>query len=101
MVYLQVVILSMTIVLASTYTSSIDTSALQYDYTTNNYYPECAPVEENRKPLNGSYPDDGCGDYSVRFKSDGNCYPLLKRGPCSSIYYWVTVHPDTYEVIYY
>ena len=40
--------------------------------------------------------DDGCGDASVRFR-DGNCYPVLRRGPCSSLN-WITVDPDNFTV---
>lgn len=102
----------MTFVLASTYytTNTTKTSTRKYGY--NSYKPrkykmdkpeniECAPVMEKPTITSGSSPDDGCGDYSVRFKSDGKCYPLMKQGPCDSIYYWVTVDPKTFEVIYY
>jgi hypothetical protein len=57
-----------------------------------------AKVPQNGKPSNSSYPDDGCGDYSVRFKGDGYCYPLLKKGPCENVLFWITVDPYTYEV---
>ena len=32
-------------------------------------------------------------DSSVRFAMDGRCYPLLRRGPCSYPFHWVTVDP--------
>ncbi len=58
-------------------------------------------VPQNEKPSNSSFADDGCGDNSVRFKSDGYCYPVLRQGPCENLRYWVTVDPDTYEVRIY
>ena len=42
-------------------------------------------------------PNDGCGNSSVRFQG-GGCYPVLKRGPCRSPYFWVTVNPVTLVV---
>lgn len=48
--------------------------------------------------LKDFYRDDGCRDFSVRFKSDGRCHPLLKQGPCLSKYDWVTVDPYTLQV---
>ncbi|KAK4018494.1 Uncharacterized protein APZ42_027258 [Daphnia magna] len=67
--------------------------------TSYNSYPtyNAASVPQNEKPSNASFPDDGCGDYAVRFKDDGYCYPVLKKGPCKSLLYWVTVDPYTYE----
>lgn len=59
---------------------------------------DVASIPQNGKPSNASFPDDGCGDYAVRFKDDGYCYPVLKKGPCKSALYWVTVDPYTYDV---
>lgn len=67
-----------------------------------NYPPFNGPkVPQNGKPSNASYPDDGCGDYSVRFKGDGYCYPVLKKGPCENVLFWITVDPYTYEVRFF
>jgi len=56
------------------------------------------PVNDVTIPVLGNdQPDDGCGDSSVRFQ-DGKCYPVLKRGPCSNPYFWVTVDPKTLMV---
>jgi hypothetical protein len=50
-------------------------------------------------PVTGSsYPADGCGDSSVRYRNDGRCYPLLKRGPCPGLA-WMTVDPTDFSVI--
>lgn len=50
-------------------------------------------------PLIGiDFPDDGCGDNSVRF-SDGNCYPVLRRGPCDDPLQWITLDPVTIKVV--
>ena len=54
----------------------------------------CRQTPENR---NVKIPFDGCGNSSVRF-DDGHCRPLLKRGSCTSPYYWVTVDPTTFKV---
>ena len=69
-------------------------------YETSEYPKELvrAPVPENTKPGDFSLPDDKCGDFSVRFKDDDYCYPLLERGPCSNPYFWVTVDPYTFKV---
>lgn len=44
-----------------------------------------------------SFPDDGCGDASVRF-GDGRCHSVLRRGPCSNPRHWMTVDPITLSV---
>ena len=61
-------------------------------------YSDGTKVPQNGKPSKFSFPDDGCGDNSIRFKSNGYCYPVLRQGPCKNLRYWVTVDPDTYEV---
>lgn len=56
------------------------------------------PLNDLSIPVIGSdLPNDGCGDGSVRF-SDGLCYPVLKRGPCRHINYWITVDPVSLRV---
>ncbi len=51
------------------------------------------PVNNLAIPVPGSnFPNDGCGDSSIIFQ-DGQCYPVLKRGPCRNPHYWVTVDP--------
>lgn len=104
MIYFQV-ILVMTLTLSSTHGKRLgEPSTEKYAYKpANKYYPVCKEIPENKRPSrsNESIPDDGCGDYSVRFKYDGYCYPLLKQGPCPTIYQWVTLDPYTYEVIFY
>lgn len=56
------------------------------------------PVSRLTFPVSGiDFPGDGCGDNSVQF-SDGNCYPVLRRGNCSNPQYWVTVDPITLQV---
>ena len=42
--------------------------------------------------------DNGCGDHSIIFQ-DGNCYPILRRGPCPDRRHWLTVDPLTLRVI--
>nr|CAH0105206.1 unnamed protein product [Daphnia galeata] len=42
-------------------------------------------------------PDDGCDSNSVKFDSDGQCYPLRGREPCSDPRQWVTVDPKTFK----
>ena len=54
----------------------------------------CRQTPENK---NVKIPFDGCGNSSVRF-DDGHCGSLLKRGPCTSPYHWVTVDPTTFKV---
>ncbi|KZS08618.1 Uncharacterized protein APZ42_027307 [Daphnia magna] len=55
------------------------------------------PANNIEFPVNGNdFPDDGCGDNSVRF-SDGNCYPVLRRGPCTDPHQWVTLDPVTIQ----
>ena len=57
-------------------------------------------------------PDNGCGTSSVRFEGNaldsetsvqqfdnGFCAPLLRRGPCTSPFEWVTADPNTFEVL--
>lgn len=57
------------------------------------------PVNDLPIPVPGkNLQDDGCGYSSIRFK-DGRCYPLLKRGPCSNPYFWVTLDPVRLTVI--
>jgi hypothetical protein len=81
---------------APTYSSDVSSTA---DNSCENYPPlSGAKVPQNGKASNSSYPDDGCGDYSVRFKGDGYCYSLLKKGPCENVLFWITVDPYTYEV---
>ncbi|XP_046441044.1 uncharacterized protein LOC124191993 [Daphnia pulex] len=82
---------------APTYSSDVSSTA---DNSCENYPPlSGAKVPQNGKASNSSYPDDGCGDYSVRFKGDGYCYSLLKKGPCENVLFWITVDPYTYEGI--
>ncbi len=82
---------------AQTY-PSYNSSTIDNSYGSYRPFNAVAPVPQNRKPSNASYLDDGCGDSSVRFKGDGYCYPLLKKGPCYSVLFWITVDPHTYEV---
>ena len=37
----------------------------------------------------------GCNDSSIMFPEDGNCYPVLKQGPCTRPFEWLTVDPRT------
>lgn len=55
--------------------------------------------ENNLKiPVVGvSFQDDGCSDNSIRF-GNGECYPVLKRGPCHDPHSWVTVDPVQLQV---
>ena len=56
------------------------------------------PVNRLTFPVRGiDFPGDSCGDNSVQF-SDGNCYPVLKRGNCRNPQHWVTVDPITLQV---
>lgn len=55
------------------------------------------PEVHHDMPVRGSdFPDDGCGDFSVRF-DDERCYPILRRGPCGATH-WVTINPQTLRV---
>jgi hypothetical protein len=84
---------------APTYSSEFSDVSSTEDHSCESCPPlNGATVPQNGKPSNSSYPDDGCGDYSVRFKGDGYCYPLLKIGPCENVLFWITVDPYTYEV---
>lgn len=57
------------------------------------------PEHHHQIPLDGlDFPNDECGDRSVRF-ADGNCYILLRRGPCADPYHWVTLDPIQLRVI--
>ena len=57
------------------------------------------PTNNLPLPVNGiDFQDDGCGDGSVRF-GDGNCYSVLKRGPCADPHRWLTVDPIQLQVI--
>lgn len=59
---------------------------------------EQIPENDLDIPVDGlSFPDDGCGDGSIRF-SNGTCYPVFKRGPCNPRS-WVTVDPFRLQVI--
>ena len=42
--------------------------------------------------------DGGCGDGSIIFQ-DGNCHPILRRGPCPDRRHWLTVDSSTLRVI--
>ena len=56
------------------------------------------PVNDMQIPVNGSnLRDDQCGDGLVRYR-DGNCYPVLRRGPCTNPLQWLTVDPITLSV---
>ena len=58
------------------------------------------PVNNMPIPVTGSnLRDDECGDGSVRFR-DGNCYPVLRRGPCDNPLHWLTVDPITLSVLH-
>ncbi len=58
------------------------------------------PINNLPLPVDGiDFQDDGCGDGSVRF-DDGNCYPVLRRGPCANPFQWVTVDPIQLRVIH-
>jgi len=46
--------------------------------------------------VGGAFVDDFCRDYAARFV-DGNCYALLKRGPCPPLH-WLTVDPQLLAV---
>jgi hypothetical protein len=56
------------------------------------------PVYDQEFSANGSIPDDGCDSNSVKFDSDGQCYPLMGREPCNDPRQWVTVDPKTFKV---
>ena len=58
------------------------------------------PIYVQTFPANGSIPDDGCDSNSVKFESDGQCYPLMGREPCSDSRQWVTIDPKTFKVNY-
>jgi|688.fasta_scaffold64240_2 hypothetical protein len=58
------------------------------------------PVYDQEFLAKGSIPDDGCDSNSVKFDSDGQCYPLRGREPCSDPRQWVTVDPKTFKVNY-
>ena len=83
---------------------AINGTASTFEYRSPQYYSKqysysAGPkVPQNGKPSKSSFPDDGCGYNSVRFKGDGYCYPVLRQGPCENLRYWVTVDPDTNEV---
>ena len=51
----------------------------------------CRQTHEVKIPFYGS------GNSSAKF-DDGYRGPLLKKGPCASPYYWVTVDPTTFKV---
>jgi preprotein translocase subunit SecG len=56
------------------------------------------PVNNLPIPVTGlDFPKDGCDDSSVRF-ADGNCHPVLTRGPCNETNRWVTIDPITLQV---
>jgi hypothetical protein len=56
------------------------------------------PVNSLPFPVTGlDFPKDGCDDNSVRF-SDGNCHPVLSRGPCNETNHWVTIDPISLQV---
>ncbi len=60
---------------------------------------QIVPEHHHEIPVDGlDFPNDGCGDRSVRF-ADENCYPLLRRGPCADPYHWVTLNPIKLQVI--
>lgn len=56
------------------------------------------PINDLPMPVNGEdFPRDGCGDNSVRV-ANGNCFPVLTRGPCENVRHWVTIDPITLQV---
>ena len=74
----------------------------------------CQETPENNLniPDDGpGFPDRGCGKSSIRFGGNvsvlgkgtkfegGFCAPLLKRGPCTSPFQWVTIDPKTFQVL--
>ena len=75
----------------------------------------CRETPENNLdiPVDGpGIPDNGCGNSSVRFGGNalgsgtsvqpfgnGFCAPLLRRGPCTSPFEWVTIDPSTFQVL--
>ena len=57
------------------------------------------PMNELSIPVTGAdFRDDGCGDTVVRFTADGQCHPLLRRGPCPDPFHWVTVSSINFTV---
>ena len=60
-----------------------------------------APTPNNNLPIPVTGPnfrnDGGCDDESIVF-NDGNCYPVLRRGPCTDGRQWITVDPLTLRV---
>jgi hypothetical protein len=88
-------VVAIAVALASNAPTYPSTSGISYESYPSFNGPK---IPQNRKPSNDSYPDDGCGDYSVRYKGDGYCYPVLKKGPCENVLFWITVDPYTYEV---
>lgn len=57
------------------------------------------PQNDSPFPVTGpDWPNDGCGDASVRYKLDGKCYPVLRRGPCPNPLHWIAVDPINLSV---
>lgn len=57
------------------------------------------PQNDSPFPVTGpDWPNDGCGDASVRYKLDGKCYPVLRRGPCPNPLHWIAVDPISLSV---
>ena len=85
-------------------TGAEDNSTLNENATINAFVPITALTPSNLLPIpvtGVSGPNfrngDGCGDESILF-DDGNCYPLLRRGPCPDRSQWLTVDPFTLRV---
>lgn len=56
------------------------------------------PINDLPMPVNGNdFRSDGCGDNSVKV-ANGNCFPVLTRGPCENTHHWVTIDRTTLQV---
>ena len=56
------------------------------------------PINDFSTNFNETGPDDGCDDESIIF-DDGNCYLLLRQGPCPERDQWLTVDPVSLRVL--
>ena len=80
------------------FTAATPFNRLPIPVTGQNFFP-LQQVNDNGVFLKRSGSPDGyyCNDGSVLF-DDGNCYPLLRQGPCPDRLQWLTLDPITLRV---
>ena len=76
---------------------SVSTSGVAENQNVDIVYLFRGPINDLPIPVEGPNLSDTCTDSSARY-IDGNCYPLLRQGPCQDPRQWYTLDPFTFQV---